>query len=372
MNSNHEPIKAIRRPALFAAAVIPFLVPSPANADLFSFCGMRSDFARTPRLTILGLTADQRLVRFKECEPRRLSEIGTVFGLQDDDTTLVGIDFRVQDGELYGLGDGGGIYTLDTSTAEAKVTELTVDLQGDFFGVDFNLAANALRIISDTGQNLRHPFAGPLQFQTQTDTPLNYTPGTNATGVTGAAYTNNDLAASTNTTLFDIDTMLDQVSIQSPPNNGSLAPTGPLTLDADNSVGFDIYTQLPRAWLSPTMPSRRWSSVARRASTAWTCSPAPQASSADSPVPGTTSGIRSSTSRFRSNSKRDPPASGTLTRPGALHAPGRWLWGDGSTPILRRCPAIGQHFYSAAWWIGVGSGSARACGAGPRLRASSV
>jgi Domain of unknown function (DUF4394) len=47
-----------------------------------------------------------------------------------------------------------------------------------------------------------------------------------------------------NTTLFDIDTMLDQVSIQSPPNNGSLAPTGPLTVDADNSVGFDIYTQL--------------------------------------------------------------------------------------------------------------------------------
>ena len=77
--------------------------------------------------------------------------------------------------ELYGLGDGGGIYTLDTSTAEAKVTELTVDLQGDFLGVDFNPAANALRIISDTGQNLRHPFAGPLQFQTQTDTPLNYT-----------------------------------------------------------------------------------------------------------------------------------------------------------------------------------------------------
>jgi Domain of unknown function (DUF4394) len=79
-------------------------------------------------LTILGLTADQRLVRFKECEPRRLSEIGTVFGLQDDDTTLVGIDFRVQDGELYGLGDGGGIYTLDTSTAEAKVTELSREI----------------------------------------------------------------------------------------------------------------------------------------------------------------------------------------------------------------------------------------------------
>jgi hypothetical protein len=245
MHSNHGLIKAARRLALLTAAVAPFLAPSPASADLSSLCGMRFDFVRSARLTILGLTADQRLVRFDECQPRRLKDIGIVAGLQDDDSMLVGIDFRVQDGALYGLGDGGGIYTIDTGTAQAlKVTELTVDLKGDYFGVDFNPAANALRIISDTGQNLRHPFAGPLQFQTQTDMPLNYTPGTNATGVTGAAYTNNDLNDSTSTTLFDIDTMLDQVSIQSPPNNGSLVATGLLTVDADTPVGFDIYTRL--------------------------------------------------------------------------------------------------------------------------------
>jgi hypothetical protein len=244
MNSNHQLIKAARRLVL-AAAITPFLAPSPATADQSSLCGNRSDFGRIPRLTIFGLTSDQRLVTFKECRPGKLKEIGTVFGLQDDDTALVGIDFRVQDGELYGLGDGGGIYTIDTATAEAfKVEELDVDLEGVSFGVDFNPAANALRIISDTGQNLRHPFAGPLQFQTQTDMPLNYTPGTNATGVTGAAYTNNDLDANTGTTLFDIDTMLDQAAIQSPPNNGSLVATGLLTVDADTTVGFDIYTRL--------------------------------------------------------------------------------------------------------------------------------
>jgi hypothetical protein len=188
---------------------------------------------------------DQRLVRFKECEPRRLREVGAVSGLEDDDATLVGIDFRVQDGELYGVGNGGGIYTIDTGTAQAfKVTELTVNLQGASFGVDFNPAANALRVISDTGQNLRHPFAGPLQFVTQTDMPLNYTPGTNATGVTGAAYTNNDLDSSTNTTLFDLDTNLNQVVIQSPPNNGSLVATGFLTVDPDTPAGFDNYTRL--------------------------------------------------------------------------------------------------------------------------------
>ena len=243
MNSHHRLIKAARRLGL-AAAVTPFFLPSPATADLASFCGQRSDLGRTPRLTILGLTTDQRLVKFDECRPGHLKEIGTIFGLQGD-TLLVGIDFRVQDGELYGLGDGGGIYTIDTGKAQAfKVTDLTVDLEGDFFGVDFNPAANALRIISDTGQNLRHPFAGPLQFQTQTDMPLNYTPGTNATGVAGAAYTNNDLDDNTGTTLFDIDTTLDQVAVQSPPNNGSLVATGLLTVDAGSTVGFDNYTQL--------------------------------------------------------------------------------------------------------------------------------
>lgn len=44
--------------------------------------------------------------------------------------------------------------------------------------------------------------------------------------------------------LFDIDTMLNQVSIQSPPNNGSLVATGQLTVDPDSAVGFDIYTDL--------------------------------------------------------------------------------------------------------------------------------
>ena len=106
-------------------------------------------------------------------------EIGSVSGLKAPDDALVGMDFRVQDGQLYGVGNGGGIYTLDTHTAVATlVSPLTVSLDGYFFGVDFNPAANALRIISNTGQNLRHPFAGPLAGQTQTDATLNYVAGT--------------------------------------------------------------------------------------------------------------------------------------------------------------------------------------------------
>ena len=46
--------------------------------------------------------------------------------------------------------------------------------------------------------------------------------------------------------MFDIDTALDQVVIQSPPNNGILVATGKLTVDTDAPVGFDIYTHLKK------------------------------------------------------------------------------------------------------------------------------
>jgi hypothetical protein len=104
---------------LTVAAVMVVLTITPAAADLF--CGNRPDLIRGPRLTIIGLTADQRLVSFRECNPGRLREIGSVSGLQAPDTKLVGIDFRVQDGLLYGVGNGGGIYTLDTHTAVATL-----------------------------------------------------------------------------------------------------------------------------------------------------------------------------------------------------------------------------------------------------------
>jgi hypothetical protein len=79
---------------------------------------------------------------------------------------------------------------------------------------------------------------------TQNDGTLTIPPATTpAAGVTGAAYTNNDLDANTTTTLFDIDTMNDTVVVQSPANNGLLAPTGKLQVDAGTSVGFDIYSR---------------------------------------------------------------------------------------------------------------------------------
>jgi Domain of unknown function (DUF4394) len=91
--------------------------------------------------------------------PGRVTTLGRVRGLARD-RRLVGLDCRVADHTAYGVGDRGGIYRLRDATA-TKVSQLTVPLQGRSFDVDFNPAANRLRVISDRGQNLRHNLDDP-------------------------------------------------------------------------------------------------------------------------------------------------------------------------------------------------------------------
>src|SRR5262249_9309204 len=162
------------------------------------------------------------------------------------------MDFGDQEGKLCGVGNGGGVYTIDPTSGQATfVNQLTVPLDpaATSFAVDCNPAADRLRVLSDTGQNLRHNVnAGGV---TISDAPLTIAAGTmvvTATGVTGAAYTNNDLAASTGTTLYDLATTQDQVVVQSPPNGipgraaANLVPTGALGIDAGGRAGLGLYS----------------------------------------------------------------------------------------------------------------------------------
>jgi hypothetical protein len=246
------------QPVALAAAVL-LAGPFAAMADEIDDGSLPSCVSRTEvrtgpvpasvrgkPLTVAGLTADQRLVCFRERSPQNAVTIGVITGLSGD-TRIVGIDYRVQDGQLYGVGEAGGVYTLSTSTAMAtKVSQLTVALAGTNFGVDFNPAADRLRIVSDSGQSLRHNVnAGGV---TLLDGGLTYTAPpaapVAALGVVASAYTNNDLVATTATTLFNLDGNLDQIVVQSPPNNGVLAATGKLGVDAVGAAGLDIHSTL--------------------------------------------------------------------------------------------------------------------------------
>ncbi|GGN94687.1 hypothetical protein GCM10010112_84290 [Actinoplanes lobatus] len=199
--------------------------------------------AATPGLQAYGISQNgTRMLAFKTNTPEQQDWVRRITGLVGD-TSVIGIDMRVQDNTLYAVGNLGGIYTIGIpSTIATKVSQLQETLYGTRFGVDFNPAADRLRVISDNGQNLRHNLG---DHTTIADTTLTTPPMTGpAKGVTAAAYTNNDLDATTNTTLFDINTTSDQVVIQSPANQGFLVATGNLGVDAAPDAGFDIFSDL--------------------------------------------------------------------------------------------------------------------------------
>ncbi len=199
----------------------------------------RTDCAATQQrgrsLRAIVLTDDGALACTDTRRPRSTDRIGPIRGLSVD-TSLVGIDFRPATGALVGLGDKGGIYTIDPTTAVASNrVQLSETLSGTSFGVDFNPTVDRLRVVSDTGQNLR----------VNVDTGIaNVDLALSGPGVAGVGYTNNDADPNTATTLYDIDTVNDQVSIQAPPNNGNLNPVGKLGVDTNAVVGFDIFSDL--------------------------------------------------------------------------------------------------------------------------------
>lgn len=228
-------------------AAVAAALPLVAQASARCTADAADAGARQRPLAVVGLAEPagaQALVCFGERSAGKARTLVPLSGLQTD-TRLVGIDYRVQDGRLYGVGNAGGLYQLDVASGAATpVGRLSVALDpaATAFGVDFNPAANALRIVSSSGQNLRQPFGnlgtGTPLAATVADAPLS------AMGVAGAAYTNNDADAVSGTTLFDLSAASDQVLLQSPPNNGSLVATGGLGVDAAAVAGFDIHTTL--------------------------------------------------------------------------------------------------------------------------------
>ena len=203
--------------------------------------------------TIL-LTASNKLQSFNLDTPGTNRSTVQIVGMQAGEN-IVGIDYRPADGLLYGVGSTGRIYTLNPSTGAATLkATLAADasdttapfttLSGAEFGVDFNPAADRLRIVSNTGQSLRINIDTGA---TTTDGSINGGPAT--TTVTAAAYTNS-FAGTGSTTLFVLDSASSTLFTQNPPNNGTLATPvatgvapgaiGGFDIDARNNRGYAV------------------------------------------------------------------------------------------------------------------------------------
>jgi hypothetical protein len=212
---------------------------------------------------VTGLTVTNTLVTFDSATPGAVSAPVAITGLSAGEF-LVAIDRRPATGQLYGLGSASHLYVINTVTGSATQVGSSgaFTLNGTAFGFDFNPTVDRIRVTSTTTQNLRlNPNDGTLAA---TDSALAYATGDANFGATprivGSAYTNN-FSAATTTTLYDIDSNLDILATQIPPNNGVLNTVGALGFNTSDLVGFDISGLTGTAFASLTAPGAPSSSL---------------------------------------------------------------------------------------------------------------
>lgn len=207
---------------------------------------------------VFVLTSNGQLATFNRSEPSVVRTSVQISGVMNGDT-LLGMDFRPRDGQLYAIarttpGNGGRLYTINTTTGVATAGAVlipaatptangpftTLDATATSFSVDFNPAADALRVISDGGQNLRL-FVANATGRTAGETFLDGTTNTSSPSadLSGAAYTNS-FDGTTTTRLLNIDTAGDNLTFQNPPNDGTQVVAAPLGVNASGTAGFDI------------------------------------------------------------------------------------------------------------------------------------
>jgi hypothetical protein len=220
--------------ALFAATSAPAIVQGQAGPNM------------------VAVTANGQLVRFNGATPGTVASTTAISGMQAGET-VVGADFRPANGRLYAVGSTGRIYTVDPMTGAATQSGSgMLSLTGAAFGVDFNPVPDRLRVVSDADQNLR---INVDTVETTADGALKYAPGdANASAnpmVVAAGYTNS-MAGAQSTTLFVIDSGLDVLARQDPPNDGVLNTIGRLGVDVTEAAGFDIQADGNRAFAALT------------------------------------------------------------------------------------------------------------------------
>ena len=172
-----------------------------------------------------------------------LTTTKTLTGLQPGEN-IVGLDSRPVNGQLFALGSTSRLYVVNVNNTNAwTVTQVgsagAFTLSGTDFGFDFNPTVDRIRVVSNTGQDLRlNPNDGTLSA---TDGNLAFSPPGGTPNVSAAAYTNS-FAGATTTTLYDIDIRPGSAVLvqQNPPNAGTLVVVGPLGVEVESANGFDI------------------------------------------------------------------------------------------------------------------------------------
>ncbi|MFY7899779.1 MAG: DUF4394 domain-containing protein [Chitinophagaceae bacterium] len=189
-----------------------------------------------PDVVFYAVTDANQILKYNAQTTNMASATVNITGLPMGEK-IISIDFRPSTGELYGLGSTSRLYTINYETGAALplgTTTFTPALNSSVASIDFNPTVDRIRLVTNSGQNLRlHPELGTVAA---TDGAIN---GGMNPSITSIAYTNNFAGAST-TDLFDIDVNSKKLYKQTPPNDGTLAEVGTINVNFTGKGGFDI------------------------------------------------------------------------------------------------------------------------------------
>ncbi len=228
---------------------------------LMAGCAAYTDPPSAPRKeNAFAVTASHVLISFNAGLPATILSRKPLTGMAAGER-LLGIDYRVARGQLYALSDHGKLYRIDTASGQLTPvgTGIGIALRGNAFGFDFNPTVDRIRVVSDTGQNLRlHPDTGaaidadPQAPGLQPDMHLRYAPGDTNSGraprLVAAAYSYNKENEKI-TTNYAIDAQTASLVLQGSregaapvesPNTGLLTTIGPLAAGSFETASFDI------------------------------------------------------------------------------------------------------------------------------------
>lgn len=190
----------------------------------------------TPTVSFTALADGNQLIYFEDGNLSAPTSTVSITGVESGES-IISIDYRPATGQLYGLGSGSRLYIINENSGVATplgAAAFSPAIEGDAASLDFNPTVDRIRLVSESGQNLRlHPETGAV---VATDGSING--GMNPR--IGAVAYNNSVSGATTTTLFDIDVATDKLYQQVPPNDGGLVEVGNLGIDFEGLSDMDI------------------------------------------------------------------------------------------------------------------------------------
>jgi hypothetical protein len=204
---------------------------------------------------VLALTTTNQILRYDTTNVAAAPTQVSVSGLTGSET-LLGFDFRPNDGRLYGVTDASRLYTINPTTGAAALVgtlSTPLNLAGTNTGIafDFNPVPDRIRIIANrSGQNLR---VNPNDATVTVDTTIPaYAAGDAFAGqipqISAVGYTPSPSGV---TTLFGFDDTTDRIVQITNPNGGvAVTRSGLGGLNGNQNSGFDVSPNTGIAYLS--------------------------------------------------------------------------------------------------------------------------